>query len=143
LRSKIAAPLSWRVEEPVRRRQRQELDRSHRHGDRDRSEAKVFTDRTGLAELCERCGGGDQKARSEHGEYGLYHCVGTGFATWLEVGREIARILGKDGESHRTPISVADVPMRASRRSLRRWRTTSCVESSPSHMAGALRRYLS
>ena len=26
---------------------------------------------------------------------GLYHCVNTGHATWLDVGREIARLLGK------------------------------------------------
>jgi len=77
-------------------------------------EAKVFTDRTVSPSYVNDVAAATRRL-VEHGEYGLYHCVGTGFATWLEVGREIARILGKDGESHLTPISVADVPMRASR----------------------------
>jgi dTDP-4-dehydrorhamnose reductase len=55
------------------------------------------------------------KALVERGDPGLYHCVGTGYATWLDVGREIARILGNEHEARLTPISVADVPMRARR----------------------------
>lgn len=47
-------------------------------------------------------------------EPGLYHCVNTGHATWLEVGREIAMHLGA-GDAALKPMSVNDVPMRASR----------------------------
>ena len=47
-------------------------------------------------------------------EYGLYHCVNTGHATWFEVGREIARLLGKT-ESALKPIAVKDIAMAASR----------------------------
>lgn len=47
-------------------------------------------------------------------EFGLYHCVNSGLATWYEVGREIARLLGKP-ESLLKPISVRDVKLRASR----------------------------
>ncbi len=47
-------------------------------------------------------------------EFGVYHCVNSGFATWYDVGREIARLLGKP-ESLLKPISVRDVKLRASR----------------------------
>lgn len=51
----------------------------------------------------------------ERGDPGLYHCVGTGHATWLEVGREIARIMGREREARLQPVSVADVRLRAAR----------------------------
>lgn len=46
--------------------------------------------------------------------FGLYHCVNTGHATWLDVGREIARGLGR-AETTLQPISVEDVKLRAPR----------------------------
>jgi dTDP-4-dehydrorhamnose reductase len=46
--------------------------------------------------------------------FGLYHCVNSGHATWFEVGREIARLLGKP-ESSLTPVHVKDVALPASR----------------------------
>jgi len=45
---------------------------------------------------------------------GLYHCVNTGFGTWLEVGREIARLLDQPATTLR-PVSVRDVKLRAPR----------------------------
>jgi dTDP-4-dehydrorhamnose reductase len=45
---------------------------------------------------------------------GLYHCVNTGHATWLEVGQEIARRMGQSDATLK-PISVNDVKLRASR----------------------------
>ena len=45
---------------------------------------------------------------------GLYHCVNTGVATWLEVGREIARQL-QQPETTLKAVSVKDVKLRASR----------------------------
>jgi dTDP-4-dehydrorhamnose reductase len=45
---------------------------------------------------------------------GVYHCVNTGHATWLEVGEEIARRLGKSNASLK-PISVNDVSLPAAR----------------------------
>ena len=45
---------------------------------------------------------------------GVYHCVNTGHATWFEVGREIARVLGKT-EGALEPVHVRDVPLPASR----------------------------
>jgi dTDP-4-dehydrorhamnose reductase len=46
--------------------------------------------------------------------FGVYHCVNSGFATWYDVGREIARLLGKP-ESLLEPISMRDARLRASR----------------------------
>ena len=46
--------------------------------------------------------------------YGLYHCVNTGHATWFEVGREIARVLGKSDASLK-PVHVREVPLSAPR----------------------------
>jgi dTDP-4-dehydrorhamnose reductase len=45
---------------------------------------------------------------------GLYHCVNTGHATWLEVGREIVRRVG-GAEALLKPVSVHDVKLRAPR----------------------------
>lgn len=47
-------------------------------------------------------------------EFGLYHCVNSGHATWLDIGREIARLLGKTEQSLR-PVHVKDVPLAAPR----------------------------
>jgi dTDP-4-dehydrorhamnose reductase len=44
---------------------------------------------------------------------GLYHCVNSGHCTWLEFGREMARLLGL--EPRFTPVRMSDVPMRAAR----------------------------
>jgi dTDP-4-dehydrorhamnose reductase len=46
--------------------------------------------------------------------YGLYHCVNSGHATWLTVGEEIVRRLGKPPASLK-PISVNDVSLPAPR----------------------------
>jgi dTDP-4-dehydrorhamnose reductase len=44
---------------------------------------------------------------------GLYHCVNTGSCTWLELARELARLLGV--EPRLKPTRMADVPLRAAR----------------------------
>jgi dTDP-4-dehydrorhamnose reductase len=46
--------------------------------------------------------------------FGLYHCVNSGHATWLAVGQEIAKTLGKPSASLK-PISVNDVSLPAPR----------------------------
>ena len=46
--------------------------------------------------------------------FGVYHCVNTGHATWFEVGREIARRLGKTDVSLK-PMHVREVPLPAAR----------------------------
>jgi dTDP-4-dehydrorhamnose reductase len=47
-------------------------------------------------------------------EYGVYHCVNSGNATWLQVGEEIVRRLGKTPAALK-PISVNDVSLPAAR----------------------------
>jgi dTDP-4-dehydrorhamnose reductase len=46
--------------------------------------------------------------------FGVYHCVNTGHATWFDVGREIARVLGKT-EASLTPVRVREVSLPAAR----------------------------
>lgn len=46
--------------------------------------------------------------------HGLYHCVNSGAATWLDVGLEIARLLDRP-EAPLKAVSVHDVKLRASR----------------------------
>jgi dTDP-4-dehydrorhamnose reductase len=45
--------------------------------------------------------------------FGVYHCVNSGSCTWLELGREAAKILGV--EPRFEMVRVADVPLRAPR----------------------------
>ncbi len=45
---------------------------------------------------------------------GVYHCVNTGEASWLDVAREIARQM-KRSDATLKPVSVADVKLRAPR----------------------------
>lgn len=45
---------------------------------------------------------------------GLYHCVNSGQATWLEVGQEIVKRLG-GSDALLEPVSVNDVKLRAAR----------------------------
>jgi dTDP-4-dehydrorhamnose reductase len=44
---------------------------------------------------------------------GLYHCVNSGSCTWLELAREMARLIGV--EPRLTPVRLADVQLRAAR----------------------------
>jgi dTDP-4-dehydrorhamnose reductase len=77
-------------------------------------EARVFGDRTVSPSYVTDVAMAT-KALVERGDPGLYHCVGTGHGTWLDVGREIARIMGKEREARLKPMSVADVSFRAPR----------------------------
>ncbi len=55
------------------------------------------------------------KVLVERGTPGLYHCVGSGHATWHAVSLEIARILQTESEAFIVPVSVADVSLKAAR----------------------------
>ena len=77
-------------------------------------EARVFVDRTVSPSYVVDVAAAT-KALLERGEPGVFHCVGTGHATWLEVAEEIARILGKERDARLIPVPVADVLLRASR----------------------------
>ena len=45
--------------------------------------------------------------------HGLYHCVNTGHATWLEIAEDIASVLGKP--LHARPLTLAAANLRARR----------------------------
>lgn len=77
-------------------------------------EAKVFSDRVVSPSYVVDVAAAT-RALVARGEPGLYHCVGTGHATWYEVGLEIARVMGKEREARLQPVSVADVSLRAQR----------------------------
>ena len=76
-------------------------------------EARVFSDRIVSPSYVVDVAAAT-RALVERGEPGLYHCVSTGHSTWLDVGKEIARVLGRD-DSRLIPVSVADVALRAPR----------------------------
>ena len=80
----------------------------------DGREAKVFADRivspSYVVDVVTAT-----RAVVAHGEPGLYHCVGTGNATWHEVALEIARVMGKTDEARLVPVPVAGVSLRAPR----------------------------
>ena len=46
--------------------------------------------------------------------YGLYHCVNTGFATWLDVAERL-REWSRHPHAQLTPVSTADVALKARR----------------------------
>jgi dTDP-4-dehydrorhamnose reductase len=78
------------------------------------NEAKVFRDRTVSPSYVVDVVAATT-ALVDRGEPGLYHCVGTGHATWHELALEIARVMGKEGDARLQPVSVADVTLRAPR----------------------------
>lgn len=106
-------------------------------------EAKVFRDRIVSPSFVTDVAAATV-ALVDHGEPGLYHCVGTGHASWYEVGLEIARVMGKAREARLQPVSVADVSLRA-----RRPRFAALANGKLSRVVpvptwqDALRRYLS
>jgi dTDP-4-dehydrorhamnose reductase len=77
-------------------------------------EARVFADRVVSPSYVEDVAVATEALLDTGALAGLYHCVNTGHATWLDVGLEIARLLGV-GERLLQPVSVADVPLRAKR----------------------------
>jgi dTDP-4-dehydrorhamnose reductase len=76
-------------------------------------EARVFEDRVVSPSFVEDVV--TATATLIHGgvEPGIYHCVNSGSATWYDVAREIASVLGV--EARLQPVRLADVPMRARR----------------------------
>lgn len=76
--------------------------------------APVFVDRVVSPTFVPDLVGASVHLLTTQPAFGLYHCVNSGHATWYDVGREIARLLGKSDASLE-PISVRDVTLRASR----------------------------
>jgi dTDP-4-dehydrorhamnose reductase len=80
----------------------------------DGREARVFSDRTAspshVADVASAT-----RALVARGAPGLYHCVGSGSCTWVDLAREAARLLGRERDALLTPVLFSDVPMRAVR----------------------------
>jgi dTDP-4-dehydrorhamnose reductase len=81
---------------------------------REGAEARVFFDRVVSPSFTVDVAGALAHMLGGTAPFGLYHCVNSGHATWLEVGQEIARLLGRPATCL-TPVSVSDVKLRASR----------------------------
>ena len=76
--------------------------------------APVFVDRVVSPSFVADVASASAHLLSARPAYGTYHCVNSGHATWFDVGREIARRLGRS-EAALQPVSVRDVPLRAAR----------------------------
>jgi dTDP-4-dehydrorhamnose reductase len=74
---------------------------------------RVFRDRTVSPTYVHDAAEATLTLLERRSEPGLYHCVNTGAATWLEVAAEAARLLGVTPDLE--AISVADVSLPAAR----------------------------
>ena len=74
---------------------------------------RVFHDRTVSPTFVHDASAATLALLERQSEPGLYHCVNSGAATWLEVAREAARLLGVDPALE--SVSVADVTLPAAR----------------------------
>ncbi len=77
-------------------------------------QAPVFFDRVVSPSFVDDVAEASEYVLRSVAPFGLYHCVNSGEATWLGVGREIARLLDRP-ETTLDPVSVRDVKLRASR----------------------------
>jgi dTDP-4-dehydrorhamnose reductase len=78
------------------------------------AEAPVFFDRVTSPSFIEDVADASAHLLSTGAPYGLYHCVNSGHATWLDLGREIARVLGRPDAALK-PVSVDAVQLAAAR----------------------------
>jgi len=78
------------------------------------AEAPVFYDRVTSPSFIDDVVGASAHVLRSPAPYGLYHCVNTGHATWLELGREIARVLHR-ADATLKALSVNDVNFAAPR----------------------------
>jgi dTDP-4-dehydrorhamnose reductase len=77
-------------------------------------EAKAFIDRTVSPSFVDDVAFAT-RALLTSGSAGLFHCVNSGHCTWYELAHEVSVIMGKADQARIVGVSVADVPLRASR----------------------------
>jgi len=75
--------------------------------------ARVFVDRTVTPSFVHDVASATWQLIESSAPTGVYHCVNSGTATWLELAQEIARALCI--ESDLIPVRVADVALKAKR----------------------------
>jgi len=78
------------------------------------AEAPVFFDRVTSPSFIDDVVAASAYLLRTEAPFGLYHCVNTGHATWLDLGKEIARVLGRP-EASLKPVSVDAVSFAAPR----------------------------
>ena len=78
------------------------------------TEAPVFFDRVTSPSFIDDVVAASAYLLSSKAPFGVYHCVNTGHATWLDLGKEIARVLGCS-EASLKPVSVDAVKFAAPR----------------------------
>jgi dTDP-4-dehydrorhamnose reductase len=74
---------------------------------------RLFRDRTVSPTCVADAATATRTLLERRAEPGLYHCVNSGFATWLEVGLEAARLLGVTPQLD--AVTLADVKLKAER----------------------------
>ena len=74
---------------------------------------KVFEDRTVSPTYVPDAARAMRHLVEREAPEGIYHCVSSGYCTWLEFALEAARIMGR--EPRVQPVRVADVTLRAER----------------------------
>jgi dTDP-4-dehydrorhamnose reductase len=77
------------------------------------AEARVFEDRTISPTYVFDCAAATRKLLETSAPVGLYHCVNSGSCTWLELARELARMLRVDAKI--IPVRMSDLKLRAER----------------------------
>jgi dTDP-4-dehydrorhamnose reductase len=76
-------------------------------------EVRAYDDRTVSPTYVCDAARATRELLEQHAPAGLYHCVNSGVSTWLELARELARLMGV--EARVVPIRMEDVTLRARR----------------------------
>ena len=84
------------------------------HALRTGADAKVFSDRYVSPSFVEDVVTATRALLRSEPAPGVYHCVNSGFGTWLEVGQEIARQLGTPS-GRLVPVLTSEVKLKAPR----------------------------
>jgi dTDP-4-dehydrorhamnose reductase len=74
---------------------------------------KVFEDRTVSPTFVVDAARATRELVERQPPPGVYHCVNSGYCTWLDLAREAARLLGVEGRLE--PIRLADMTLKAPR----------------------------
>lgn len=77
-------------------------------------EVRAFADRTVSPSFVDDVARASVEMLERGVPFGLYHCVNTGSATWLELTHELARLAGVSGPTI-TPVNMAGLAMRVPR----------------------------
>jgi dTDP-4-dehydrorhamnose reductase len=80
----------------------------------ERRAAPVFVDRVVSPSYVEDVATATLALLEREAAPGLYHCVNRGHATWFDVGREVARVLGAPAD-RLVPVRMSDLALKARR----------------------------